>query len=120
MLLHGLCGVLGRFVDPGDAGEVGRFGPAVSEPCGVGGVGGVEGVLSLGAHLGGGAVVDRRRGVIADAGMTVVVVVVREECLAEGSGVGDRPEPLGEGRQYLSVLNWLSLKGLSLLTCGRL
>jgi hypothetical protein len=39
----------------------------VPETVGVGLVGGVEGVGALGPDFGGGAVVDRRRGVKADA-----------------------------------------------------
>jgi hypothetical protein len=76
----------------------------VAEPGGVGGVGGVEGELALGAHLDGGAVVDRCRCVVADAGVAVVVVVVGEERLAERPGVFDATEALGERRPVLQRL----------------
>lgn len=71
---------------------------AASESVGVGGVGGVEGAGSVGADLGGGAVVDRGGGVQVDAGVPVFVVVVGEERLAERPGVLDRAEGAGERR----------------------
>jgi hypothetical protein len=60
-------------------------------------VGCVEGVLPLGAALGCGAVVHRSRGVQPDPGVTVLMVVVAEERLAESAGIGQRPERVGEG-----------------------
>ena len=86
---------------------VGSFGgvrSAVPESGRVGGVGGVEGDGALGADLGGGAVVDRRRGVQPDAGVAVDVVVVIEERGAERAGVFDRAEPAGERRAVLEGL----------------
>jgi len=44
-------------------------------------VGGIEGAGPAGADIGGGAVVDRCRGVQSDAGVAVFVVVVGEEPL---------------------------------------
>ena len=64
------------------------------EPGWVGLVGGVEGGAALGADLVGGAVVDRGWGVPADPGVAVLVVVVVEERLAEGTGVGEAAEPV--------------------------
>jgi hypothetical protein len=43
-----------------------------------------------------------------ERGVTVLVVVGVEERGAEQAGVMDRPEPLGNAGQYLSVLNWAS------------
>lgn len=63
-------------VDPGDGREPGWFWAAVPESNVVRRVGGIEGRVSLGPYLGGGAVVDRGGGVVADAGMTVLVVVI--------------------------------------------
>ena len=94
-------GVDGRVVDPGDGGKFGWGGSPSAEPAGVGGVGGVEGLDPSGADLGGGAVVDRCRGVQADAGVAVLMVVVVEELGAEGSGVFDGPEAGGERRAVL-------------------
>jgi hypothetical protein len=71
---------------------------------GVGSVGGVEGGGALGADLGGGAVVDRRRGVQADAGVAVVMVVIVEEGVAEGAGVFDAAEVGWEGGAVLEGL----------------
>lgn len=51
-------------------------------------MGGVEGGLAVCLDLIGGPEVDRRRGVEPDPGMAMVVVVVGEESLAEGPGVG--------------------------------
>lgn len=69
----------------------------LSEPVGVGGVGVAEGLLALWADLRGGAVVHRCRGVQADAGVAVLVVVVGEELLAERARVCGGSEPVGEG-----------------------
>jgi len=76
----------------------------VAEPGTVGGVGGVEGGGPLPADLLGGAVVHRGRGVQADPGVAVHVVVVLEERRAERSGVLDRAEAAGEVRAVLERL----------------
>ena len=68
------------------------------ESFGVGGVGGVEDGLAVGADGGGAAVVDVGGGVQGDAGVAVVVVVVVEEPVAEGSGVIDAGEAFRERR----------------------
>jgi hypothetical protein len=73
----------------------------MAETDGAGPEGGVQGRLALGSDLGGGAVVDRGRGVQADAGMTMDVVVVVEELGAEGPGVFDGSEPVWERRAVL-------------------
>src|ERR1700681_2716754 len=99
MLLR--VGLDGGVVDPGDGGQLGWCGSATTEPAGVGGVGGVEGHYSSGADFGGGAVMDRRRGVQTDPGVTVVMVVIVEERLAEHPGIGDRSEAGREGRAVL-------------------
>jgi len=78
----------------------------VAEPGGVGCVGGGEGGGPVGLDFGGGAVVDRGRGVQRDAGMAVLVVVVVEEAGAEAAGVFDRPEP---ARECWAVLERLEL-----------
>ena len=54
-----------------------------AEPVGPGGEGAVEDELAAGLDGPGGAVVDRGRGVQADPGMAVLVVVVGEEQVAE-------------------------------------
>ncbi len=51
------------------------------------GVGAVEGGLPLGADLFGCSEVDGGRGVQADTGVTVFMVVAQEETVAEGAGV---------------------------------
>ena len=94
-------------VDPGDGGQLGR-GRRAGEPLGGGRVGLVEHNRAVGSDLGSGAVVDRRGRVQPERGVTVLVVVGVEECGAERTGVVDRPEPLGNAGQYLSVLNWAS------------
>ena len=76
----------------------------MTEPRRVRGVGGLEGLGSLGPDLGGGAVVDRRRRVVTDPGVAVVVAVVREEAVAEGPGVLDATEAFGEVRAVLEGL----------------
>ena len=60
-----------------------------------------------------GAVVDRRGGVQPNARVSVFVVVVREEVLAEDPGVLEAPEACGERRQYFRVLKFASENGLS-------
>jgi Ethanolamine utilization protein EutJ (predicted chaperonin) len=76
----------------------------VPETDGVGCEGDVQSRLALGADFGSGAVVDRRRGVQADARMTVDVVVVFEEVSAERPGVLDGSEPVRERRAVLEGL----------------
>jgi hypothetical protein len=76
----------------------------VAEPLGVGGVGGVEGLLSQEPDAVGGAVVDRGWGVQSDPGMTVLMVVVAEELLAEGAGIGKAAEPVRKDRGVLQGL----------------
>ena len=85
------------------------------------GVGGVEDDGALLADELGSPVVDVGGGVEPDAGVAVLVVVPAEEAAAEGAGVV-RSSRTGRGTsgRYLRVRNWLSLNGLSLLTCGRL
>jgi hypothetical protein len=41
--------------------------------------------------------------------MAVLVVVVPEESVTEGAGVGQGAEPVGEDRAYFNVLNAASL-----------
>jgi hypothetical protein len=96
------------FVDSLDLGKLRRRGRLVAESGGVRGVGGGERFGPGGADLGGGAVVDRRRGVEPDAGMAVDMVVVIEELGAERPCIRDRAEAAGEGRAVLRVLNWAS------------
>ena len=91
-------------VDPRDGWQLRGFGPAMPESCRVRGVGGVEGDGALFTDFGGGAVVDRGRGVQPDAGVAVDVVVVVEERFAERSRVGDRAEPVGERRAVFEGL----------------
>ena len=69
---------------------------AAAEPVGVGGVGRVQGGGAAGADLLGGAVVHRGGGVPADAGVAVLGVVVGEEPVAEGAGVGEWGSPKTE------------------------
>ncbi len=59
------CVALG-LIDPGDFGQFRWVWLPVSESGRVLSVGGIEGVLSVRLDFGGGAVVDRRRGVQAD------------------------------------------------------
>ena len=83
------------------SGKLRWCGRLVAEPGRVRHQGGGQRLGPGGADLGGGAVVDRCRGVEADAGMAVHVVVVLEEHLAERAGVLDRAEPAGERRAVL-------------------
>ena len=69
----------------------------------------VEGVLPLGADLGCGAVVHRSRGVQPDPGVTVLMVVVAEERLAESAASARDPNASGKTGAYLRVLNAASL-----------
>jgi hypothetical protein len=62
--------------------------------------------------------VDAGWGVVADAGVAVVVVVVVEKLVGERSGVGQAGESLRESWVVFRVLNWASENGLSLDTCG--
>ena len=85
----------------------------------MGGVGGVEYTGTLVADCLGQAVVDVGRGMQGQPAVAVFVVVPAEEVLAVSSCVFDRAEPAGKSGRYFSVLNWASLNGLSLETCGR-
>jgi hypothetical protein len=80
--------VLGGLVDPRLLGQVWRPRPA-AEPLRVLCVGAVEGRLESCADVGCGAEVDRRRGVHADPGVAVLVVVGGEEPIAERTCVGE-------------------------------
>src|SRR6478735_8294014 len=73
-------------VDPGDVGNLGCDGWS-AEAVGFEGVGMVEDGLAVLADGVVVAVVNAGRGVVADAGVPVVVVVVAEELIDEGSGV---------------------------------
>jgi hypothetical protein len=66
----------------------------------------VEDGLAVFADGGVVAEVDAGWGVVADAGVSVVVVVVGEEVVGEGSGVGEAGEAFGE--------SWCGLQGLEL------
>ena len=66
---------LGLLIQAGP-GRAGGVGWPVDEALGMGGVGGIEDVGPSFPHLTSGAEVDRGRGVIADARVTVVMVVV--------------------------------------------
>jgi len=46
----------------------------------------------------------------------MLVVVVHDERLAQGPGVLDAADALGEERQYVRVVHCAVLEGLSLLT----
>ncbi len=80
----------------------------MAEPGRVRLVGGGQRLGPGGADLGGGAVVDRCRGVEPDAAMAVDVVVVIEECRAERAASAIEPNRPGKAEQYLIVLNWAS------------
>ncbi len=75
-----------------------------AEAVGFGGVGVVEDGLAVGADGVVVAVVDAGWGVVADAGVAVVVVVVVEELVDEGSGVGEAGEAFGEAGCVLQRL----------------
>ena len=92
-------------VDPGDVGDVGCFGWS-SEAVGFEGVGVVEDGLAVGADGVVVAVVDAGWGVVADAGVAVVVVVVVEERVDEAAGVGEAGEACRE--------SWRVFEGLEL------
>ena len=68
----------------------------MSESVGVGVVGVVEDVLAVGSDLVVAAGVDVGGCVVADSGVAVVVVVVVEERVDEGAGVGEAGEAFGE------------------------
>ncbi len=70
----------------------------------IGGVGGRQRLVALCADLGRGAIVNGRGGVIGNAGMTVLMVVVGEEGLTECARVLDGAEAFGEGRAVLHRL----------------
>ena len=72
-------------------------------------VGGGEDVGPFGLEIASSAVVDVGGGVQAQGGVAVDVVVVPEEGVAEGLGVGEAAEVVMEAGRYSSVLNWASL-----------
>ena len=91
-------------VDPGDGWDLG-CGWWSSEAVWFEGVGVVEhglAVLADGVVV---AVVDAGGGVVADAGVSVVVVVVVEEFVDEGACVGEAGEAFGEPGVFFNVLN---------------
>ena len=90
-------------VDPGDVGNLGCDGWS-AEAVGFVGVGMVEDGLAVLADGVVVAVVNAGRGVVADAGVSVVVVVVVEELVGEGSGVGEAGESFGEPGCVLQCL----------------
>lgn len=93
----------------------------MAEPNRVGGVSGIAGLDPLGPDLSGGPVVDRRWCVEGDARVPVLVIVVFVKNVSQNLRASwMEPKRSGKVGQYLRVLNWLSLKGLSLLTCARL
>ena len=83
------------WVDPGDVGDLGCLWWS-AESVGVGGVGVVEDGLAVCADGVVVAAVDAGGGVVADAGVAVVVVVVGEERVDEGPCVGEAGEAFGE------------------------
>ena len=68
------------------------MGPTAAEAVGPGGEGGVKDFLAAPADFPPGPVVDGLRGVQPDSGMTVLVVLVFEEKLAERAGLAGRRE----------------------------
>ena len=86
------------------AGRGGRERASSAEPVGPGGEGAVEDELAAGLDGPGGAVVDRGRGVQADPGMAVLVVVVGEEQVAECACVLQGGEGAGEDGAVLEGL----------------
>src|SRR5687767_5170261 len=94
---------LGGLVDPGDGGELGgcRW-PA--ESFGVGVVGGGEDLGPGGLESWCLAVVDVGWGVQSEGGVVVDVVVVPEEGIAEGLGMGEAAEAVGEAGAVLERL----------------
>src|SRR5581483_8045078 len=96
-------GFWGWFVDPrvfGDAGGGGRL----PEPFGSVAVGGVEDDLACRGLGVGAAHVDVGGGQQGDAGVVMVVVVVIEEAVDEGSSLGDVGEAFREGGRVLEGL----------------
>ena len=83
------------------------------------GVGGGEHLGPGRSDLLGAAVVDIGGDQQPDARMMVGGVVPAEELLAEGAGVLDRTESVGEGGAVLEGLELALAVGLSLLMCGR-
>ena len=79
----------------------------------------VEGGLPAGLDLGHGVEVDRGRGVHADPGVAMLVVVGGEEPVTERACIGEGAEPVGKAGTYLRVLNCASEYGLSFEHRGR-
>ena len=94
-MLRSLLGVVG-LVDPRAGGQFRWLGRLADEPLGVRGAGVTEHAGALVADCFGGAVVDVGRGVQAEPGMAVLVVVPAEEGLAVQPGGLDRAELAGE------------------------
>lgn len=116
----GLFGVaVVGFVDPCPFWESGRSWTA-AEPFGMGDPGGVEGLLPLFTDLSGGAVMHRCRGVQADPGVPVFVVVVGVERLAVLAACWIDPNRSGKLGSYFNVLKLASMYGLSFDVFGRL
>ena len=76
--------------------------------------------LSGSQHRVGLTVMHHGRGQQAQAAVVMLVVLLVDELAAELQAVFDLVKRSGNSGRYLSVLNWLSEKGLSLETCGRL
>jgi hypothetical protein len=81
----------------------------VAESFGVGVVGGGEDLGPFGLEVLGSAVVDVSGRVQAQGRVAVDVVVMPEEGVTEGVGVGQAANRSGKPGQYLSVLNCDSL-----------
>ena len=91
-------------VDPGYVGDLGCGGWS-AEAVGFEGVGVVEDGLAVGSDGVVVSVVDAGGGVVADAGVAVVVVVVvGEELVDEEAGVGEAGEAFGESGCVLERL----------------
>jgi hypothetical protein len=84
------------------------------------GVGAIEDDGSLLAHESSSPVVHVGRGGEPDPGVTMLVVVPTEGPAAEGVGVLEAAEPVGELGPVLEGAELALAEGLSLLTCGRL
>src|SRR5215213_7796701 len=93
-----LCrrGVLLGLVDPDCRGQRRWLGWLADKALWVLGVGGGEHVSPPGPHHLGAAVVDVGGGMEPDAGVAVLVVVPAKEPAAEGVGVLEAAEPIGE------------------------
>jgi hypothetical protein len=115
--LDGLGGC--RLVDPGWAGQPGRRRRLAHEALGVGGVGAGQDHGPRLADPGSTAVVDVGGRVVADAGVTVLVVVPAKAAFAEGPRVLQRSEPFRELGPVLERLELGLRVGLSFEQWGR-